>query len=151
MLDLKMVFGCGNNQMPVDFNKNKRTEKRKQQMANVKASFDVTTVEGQMKVFNAQNGASVSLKTLENGMVINAVGVLQYEEMVTSYGANQESTVTTIFSEDGTAYAGVSDTVAKAGEKLIDFIASTGLTQFKVKIIKAKSQRGQEFLNLQLV
>jgi hypothetical protein len=120
-------------------------------MANVKASFDVTTVEGQMKVFNAQNGASVSLKTLENGMVINAVGVLQYEEMVTSYGANQESTVTTIFSEDGTAYAGVSDTVAKAGEKLIDFIASTGLTQFKVKIIKAKSQRGQEFLNLQLV
>ena len=117
----------------------------------VKASFDIATVEGQMKVFNAQNGASVSLKNLENGVVINAVGVLQYEEKIDSYGSDQDATVTVIFSADGESYAGVSDTVAKAGSKLIDFLQMTGLESFNVKIVKAKSSRGQEFLNLQLV
>jgi hypothetical protein len=117
----------------------------------VKASFDITTVDGQMKVFNAQNGASVSLKNLEGGTVIEAVGVLQYEETIDSYGTNQESTVTVIFGADGESYAGVSDTVGKAGSKLIDFLQATKLESFKVKIVKAKSSRGQEFLNLQLV
>lgn len=117
----------------------------------VKASFDITTVEGQMKVFNAQNGASVSLKNLENGTVINAVGVLQYQEKIDSYGSDQEATVTVIFTGDGESYAGVSDTVGKAGDKLIDFLLATKIEAFKVKIVKAKSSRGQEFLNLQLV
>jgi hypothetical protein len=117
----------------------------------VKASFDISTVDGQMKVFNAQNGASVSLKNLDNGTVINAVGVLQYQEKIDSYGSDQDATVTVIFTADGESYAGVSDTVAKAGDKLIDFLQATKLEAFKVKIVKAKSSRGQEFLNLQLV
>lgn len=120
-------------------------------MSKVKASFDITSVEGQMKVFNAQNGASVSLKTLENGTVIEAVGVIQYEEVVNTYGSDTDATITTIFGADGTSYAGVSDTVAKAGEKLIDFLSLTGLESFNVKIIKQKSGKGNEFLNLQLV
>lgn len=120
-------------------------------MSNVKASFDVTTVEGQMKVFNAQNGASVSLKTLENGTVIEAVGVMQYSDKVDTYGAEQDAVITTIFAADGTSYAGVSDTVAKAGEKLIDFLNATGLESFNLKVVKQKSGKGNEFLNLQLV
>lgn len=117
----------------------------------IKASFDLTTVEGQMKAFNAQNGASVSLKTLDNGTVIPAVGVMQYEEKIESYGKEQEAVVTVIFAEDGTSYAGVSDTVAKAGEKLIAFLGTTGLPQFNVKVVKQKSGKGNEFLNIQLV
>lgn len=117
----------------------------------VKASFDITTVAGQMKVFNAQNGASVSLKTLDNGTVIPAVGVMQYEETIDSYGSNQNAIVTVIFAEDGTSYAGVSDTVAKAGDKLIAFLGATGLEQFNVKVLKQKSGKGNEFLNIQLV
>lgn len=120
-------------------------------MTNVKASFDTTTLEGQMKVFNAQNGASMSLKNLDSGMVIPAVGVLQYEEVIESYGKEQNAVVTVIFAEDGTSYAGVSDTVAKAGEKLIAFLQATQVASFNVKIIKAKSGKGNEFLNLQLV
>jgi hypothetical protein len=120
-------------------------------MSNVKASFDITTVEGQMKVFNAQNGASVSLKNLDNGIVIPAVGVMQYDELIESYGKEQNATVTVIFAEDGTSYAGVSDTVAKAGDKLIGFLNATGLTQFNVKVLKQKSGKGNEFLNIQLV
>jgi hypothetical protein len=128
-----------------------RQEKVEIKMTTIKASFDVTTLEGQMKVFNAQNGASQSLKNLESGIVIPAVGVLQYEETIDSYGKEQSAVVTVIFAEDGTSYAGVSDTVAKAGEKLIGFIQATKVASFNVKIVKAKSGKGNEFLNLQLV
>src|SRR6185312_7849549 len=99
-----------------------KLEKVENKMTNtMKASFDLTTVDGQMKAFNAQNGASVSLKNLDNGTVIPAVGVMQYEELIDSYGNEQNATVTVIFAEDGTSYAGVSDTVAKAGDRLIAF------------------------------
>lgn len=118
---------------------------------SIKASFDIQSVEGKMKVFNAQNGASVSLKTLDDGTIIDAVGVLQYPEKVNTYGNEQDAIVTTIFAEDGTAYAGVSDTVAKAGEKLIEFLEATGMEKFKVKVVKQTSSKGNEFLNLQLV
>lgn len=117
----------------------------------VKASFDITTVEGQMKVFNAKNGASVSLKTLEDGTIIDAVAVMQYSDTTDTYGKEQEVVITTIFGADGQSYAGVSDTVAKAGENLIEFLSMTGLQSFKVKFIKQKSSKGNEFLNIQLV
>lgn len=119
---------------------------------SIKASFDVTTLEGQMKVFNAQNGASISMKNVEKDFVINATGVMQYTETIESYGNGaQEAVVTVVFAEDGNSYAGVSDTVAKAGEKLIAFLGATGLESFKVKVVKSKSKADREFLNLQLV
>ncbi len=119
---------------------------------NVKASFDTTTVEGQMAVFNAQNGSSVSLKSLDNGTVIsNVTGVMQYEDKIDSYGNDQEAVITVLFTEEGTSYAGVSDTVAKAGSKLIDFLSATGLPKVSVKLIKQKSGKGNEFINIQLV
>lgn len=120
-------------------------------MAEVRASFDISTLEGQMKVFNAQNGASVSLKNLEHGEVIPAVGVMQYEDKIDSYGKEQNAIITVIFAEDGTSFAGVSDTVAKAGEKLIEFLNVTKVKQFNVKVLKQKSGKGNEFLNIQLV
>jgi hypothetical protein len=120
-------------------------------MSTVKASFDVSTVEGQMRVFNAQNGASKSMKDLDSGTIIESVGVLTYEDTVDSYGKPQEVTITVIFAEDGTSYASVSDTVAKASDKLITFLAATGLEKVKIQIIKEKSKGGNEFLNLQLV
>ena len=120
-------------------------------MSNVKASFDITTIEGQMKVFNAKNGASISMKTLEDGTVIEAVGVMLYSDKVDTYGKEQDAVITTIFAADGTSIAGVSDTVAKAAEGLIDFLEATGLETFKVKITKQNSAKGNEFLNLQLV
>jgi len=117
----------------------------------MKASFDLTTMDGQMKAFNAKNGASVSLKTLTDGTVIECNGVMLYQETVDTYGNEQEATVTTLFATDGTSYAGISDTVSKAAQGLIDFVESTGLETFNVKITKQKSAKGNEFLNLQLV
>lgn len=116
----------------------------------VKATFDVSSLEGKMKVYNAQNGASTSMKTLDSGFVIEAVGVLQYQEKTDEYGKEQDVTVTTIFAEDGSAYSSISETVAGAGEKLIDLVNDLKLDAFKVKVIKQKSQKGNEFLNLNL-
>lgn len=120
-------------------------------MENVKASFDVSTVEGQMRLFNAKNGSSEAMKDVETGTVIDGVGIVQYPEVTDTYGKEQEVTVTVLYAEDGSSYASVSESVAKAGENLIDFLEQTGLDSFKVKIIKATSKGGNEFLNLQLV
>lgn len=120
-------------------------------MSAVKASFDVTTLEGQMKVFNAQNGAGKSLKDFDDNHVIECVGVMQYEDTIDSYGNEQESTITVLFGADGNQYASVSDTVKDAGAKLIDFLSVTGLEEFKVMIRKQRSAKGNVFLNLQLV
>lgn len=117
----------------------------------MKASFDVTTTEGQFKVFNAKSGASVSLKKLEDGELIEINGILQYTDTVDSYGAPTEATITVLFGVDGCTYAGVSDTVAKAGENLIDLMAATGMQTVKIAIIKQKSGKGNEFLNLRAV
>ena len=117
----------------------------------MRASFDTNTTEGQFKAFNAQNGASVSLKTLADGEIIEINGLLQYEDTVDSYGKEQDVTITVLFGTDGNTYAGVSDTVAKAGEKLIDLLVATGLEKINIAIIKAKSGKGNEFLNLRAV
>lgn len=117
----------------------------------VKASFDTTTLEGQMKVFNAQNGASISMKDLPEGTVIEANGVLQYSDSIDTYGADQEGIITVIFANDGNSYASVSAPVAKAAEKLIEFIETSGVETFKVKVVKGQSKAGRDFLNLQLV
>lgn len=120
-------------------------------MTEIKASFDTQSLEGQMRVFNAQNGASVSLKTLESGTVIEVSGVLQYGEKTDTYGQDQDVIVTTLFGVDGSSYAGVSDTVASAGEKLIEFMKVANLEIVKVKIVQQTSSKGNMFLNLQLV
>lgn len=120
-------------------------------MSNVIASFDVSSTEGKIKVFNAQNGSSVSMKNLEDGTVIKVTGVLQYTDKFDTYGREQEGTITVLFSEDGNSYAAVSETVAKAGEKLMDFLSDTGLESVNVKLVKQLSNQGKEFLNLQLV
>lgn len=120
-------------------------------MAEVKATFDTTTLEGKAKIFNAKSGASHSMKDLADGTVIDAIGILQYQDTIESYGKPQEVTVTTLFASDGEIYASVSDTIAKGADDLIDFVGETGVTDFKVKIVKAKSKAGNEFLNLQLV
>lgn len=117
----------------------------------INASFDTSTLEGQMKVFNAQNGASLSMKDLKEGTVIKATGVLQYPEKIDAYGSEQDGLVTVIFASDGKSYASVSAPVAKAAEKLIQFLEFTGVPEVGVMVVKGKSNAGRDFLNLQLV
>lgn len=116
----------------------------------LRSTFDTTTTEGKVRVFNAQNGSSVSLKSMNDGDTIPVNAVLQYEDVVDSYGKPQEVVITVLFAEDGTAFAGVSDTVAKAGDKLIDLFADTGLETINVGVVKQMSGKGNEFLNLRV-
>lgn len=122
------------------------------------ASFDVNTEEGMMKVINAQSGASKSFKTLNDGDVLEIEAVLQYQERVDAYGTKvnketgeiEDSLITTLYATDGTTYAGVSDTISKSAENLIKFMKQFEKEKVYVKIVKAKSGKGNEFLNLQL-
>ena len=115
-----------------------------------KATFDIESREGKIRMFNAKNGSSISMKDLDNGTVLNAIGVLQYMDTVDTYGKPQEVTITTIFTSDGNSYASVSDSVAKAGSNLIDLVNDLGLEEYTVRVIKETSKGGNEYLNLQL-
>lgn len=118
--------------------------------AQVKATFDVTTIEGQIKVFNAQNGTAVSVKDLPAETVIEVNDMIQYQEEVDNYGASQESTVTVLYGTDGNLYASVSATIADAGSKLIDMFTMLSLEKINVKFTKQQSKQGRDFLSMQI-
>lgn len=117
----------------------------------VKASFDTTTKDGAKKVFNAKNGASVSLKSLKPGETIQINAILLHEDTIESYGKPQDVTITTLFGTDGVTYAGVSDTISRGADELIDYMKATGDENVEIQIVKGTSKGGNEFLNLQLV
>lgn len=125
-------------------------------MAEVKkATFDTTTQEGRVKVFNAMNSTSESLKNVEHGHVIQVTDVLIYRDIVDSYGSETESDVVVLFAKDdelGTRlYGSVSKTVSDSADNLIDFIADTGLEEVGVKPITQQSNNGRDFISLQMV
>lgn len=125
-------------------------------MAEVKkATFDTSTQEGKVKVFNAMNSTSESLKNVEHGHVIQVTDVLIYRDIVDSYGAETESDVVVLFAKDdelGTRlYGSVSKTVSDSADNLIDFISDTGLEEVGVKPITQQSNNGRDFISLQMV
>jgi len=122
-------------------------------MSNViKATFDTNTVEGMKKLFNAKTGASTSLKNVESGFQMQVTDVLIYEDEVNNGYANDGvSTITVLFTDDGESYASISPTIAEAGKSLVDFLDVAGDGGVAVKLVKANSSKGQEFLNLQIV
>ena len=125
-------------------------------MAEVKkATFDTSTQEGKVKVFNAMNSTSESLKNVEHGHVIQVTDVLIYRDIVDSYGAETESDVVVLFAKDdelGTRlYGSVSKTVSDSADNPIDFISDTGLEEVGVKPITQQSNNGRDFISLQMV
>lgn len=116
-----------------------------------RASFDINSLEGQVKMFNAQNGGGVSLKDVETGTVIELNGIAQYGDTTSEFGQEQEAVVTCLFGTDGTVYSSISNPVAEAGSKLIDLLGKVELPEFNVKIISQKSKAGRDFLSLQIV
>lgn len=121
-------------------------------MENIKASFDLTTLEGQKRLFNAKNGTSISMKDLPKDNKILVSGVLQYPEITDTYGKEQEVTVTVLFDKvEGVSYASVSDSIADAGISLMNFLENTDVEEIEVRVTKGTSKGGNEFLNLQML
>lgn len=116
-----------------------------------RASFDINSLEGQVKMFNAQNGGGVSLKDVETGTILEVNGIAQYPDKTDQYGQEQDALVTCLFGTDGTVYSSISNPVAEAGSKLIDLLAKVELPEFKVKVITQTSKGGRDFLSLQIV
>lgn len=117
----------------------------------VKANFDLESAEGQIKLFNAQNGGGVSLKDVQSGTVIEVNGIAQYMDKTDQYGQEQDAMVTCLFGTDGVVYSSISAPVAQAGEKLIELLAKIDLPVFNVKVITQTSKGGRDFLSLQIV
>lgn len=117
----------------------------------IKATFDVNTLEGRMKILNAKNAGGASLKTCEDGVIIEAVGIAQYQQESDTYGSMKEETVTAIFTADGNVISAISKTVAEAASEIIDLVKEFNLDSFKVKVSKQKSSKGNEFFSLLLV
>lgn len=116
----------------------------------IKASFDVSTEEGQIRVLNAQAGASQSMKSVEDGKVIPVTAILQYPEKTDEYGKDQDVLVTTLFTDDGEVFSSISETVASSAGRIMDFMKKFNKEVLNVKIVKQKSRNGQEFINLQI-
>ncbi|AAA88475.1 single stranded DNA-binding protein [Bacillus phage vB_BsuP-Goe22] len=116
----------------------------------VKATFDTETLEGQIKIFNAQTGGGQSFKNLPDGTIIEATAIAQYKQVSDTYGDAKEETVTTIFAADGSLYSAISKTVAEAASDLIDLVTRHKLETFKVKVVQGTSSKGNVFFSLQL-
>lgn len=116
----------------------------------VKATFDTESLEGQIKIFNAQTGGGQSFKNLPDGTIIEVTDIAQYKQMSDTYGEAKEETVTTVFAADGSLYSAISKTVAEAASDLIDLVRRHKLETFKVKVVQGTSSKGNVFFSLQL-
>lgn len=121
-------------------------------MQTIKSTFDTQTVEGMTKVFNASNGASVSLKTAI-GEVIEVQDILIYSDIIQGFGGAEphESELVALFTTDGNTYAGVSAVATKAASSLADMMLENKEIKPKITVVKGQSKGGQDFVNLQLV
>lgn len=121
-------------------------------MQTIKSTFDTTSVEGMTKVFNASNGASVSLKAAI-GEVIEVQDILIYSDIIQGFGGSEphEAELVALFTSDGNTYAGVSAVATKAASSLVDMMTANPEISPKITVVKGSSKGGQDFVNLQLI
>ena len=112
------------------------------------ASFDLETIQGKLKALNAKNGAGASLKDIEDGYSFTVTDVMQYKEMVDTYGKEQETVVSALFATDGLVYSSISETVSNVVSDLVEILKDESISQVTVKVVKRNSKQGQEFINL---
>lgn len=112
------------------------------------ASFDLETIQGKLKALNAKNGAGASLKDIEDGFSFTVTDVMQYKEMVDTYGKEQEAVVSALFATDGLVYSSISETVSNIVSDLVEILKDESITEVTVKVVKRNSKQGQEFINL---
>src|SRR5699024_57219 len=123
-------------------------------MENVIAStFDTTTIEGQIKAFNAQNGSATSMKEMEEEQVVTVTDILIHKDEIEQDGKIEEAEITTLYTEgeDGvvTPCATLAATADNSAKALVPLLTQN--EKLNVKVVKAQSKQGQTFLNLQLV
>lgn len=116
--------------------------------AGMVATFDIASPMGQLRVINAKNGSSISMKDLEAGQAIRVKDIFCYKEVVDNYGAEQESVVTVLFNEQGEAFSSISPTVEQVAIELIPLLKSGIFETINCAVVKNKSKQGQEYISL---
>ena len=115
----------------------------------IKATFGTEDLDGQMKVFNAQTGAALSLKHLDSSQPVTVTDIYQYSDHVAEY--DKEMAITVLYTKEHGAVSTISSTITDTASKLIDLMNNMKLDEVVVKVVKSTSGKGNEFFNLAVI
>lgn len=111
----------------------------------IATSFDTSNSEGKIKMINAKGTGARSLNELKSEEVITVTDVMLYSDIVDNYGTEQETIITSLFTEND-VYGSISSTVKEVASELIPLLSD--LEKVDVKVTRTKSKKGQEYLSL---
>ena len=96
-------------------------------------------------MINAKGTGARSLNELKSDEVITVTDVMLYSDIVDNYGTEQDTIITSLFTEND-VYGSISSTVKEVASELIPLLKD--LEQVDVKVTRTKSKKGQEYLSL---
>lgn len=111
----------------------------------IATSFSTEDSQGKIKMINAKGTGAKSLNELKSDEVITVTDVMLYSDVVDNYGTEQETIITSLFTEND-VYGSISSTVKEVASELIPLLKD--LEQVDVKVTRTKSKKGQEYLSL---
>lgn len=111
----------------------------------IATSFSTDDSQGRIKMINAKGTGARSLNELKSDEVITVTDVMLYSDVVDNYGTEQETIITSLFTEND-VYGSISSTVKEVASELILLLKD--LEQVDVKVTRTKSKKGQEYLSL---
>ena len=111
----------------------------------IATSFSTDDSQGRIKMINAKGTGARSLNELKSDEVITVTDVMLYSDVVDNYGTEQETIITSLFTEND-VYGSISSTVKEVASELIPLLKD--LEKVDVKVTRTKSKKGQEYLSL---
>lgn len=111
----------------------------------IATSFSTDDSQGKIKMINAKGTGAKSLNELKSDEVITVTDVMLYSDVVDNYGTEQDTIITSLFTEND-VYGSISSTVKEVASELIPLLKD--LEQVDVKVTRTKSKKGQEYLSL---
>lgn len=111
----------------------------------IATSFSTDDSQGKIKMINAKGTGARSLNELNSDEVITVTDVMLYSDVVDNYGTEQDTIITSLFT-DNDVYGSISSTVKEVASELIPLLRD--LESVDVKVTRTKSKKGQEYLSL---
>lgn len=111
----------------------------------IATSFSTDDSQGKIKMINAKGTGAKSLNELKSDEVITVTDVMLYSDVVDNYGTEQDTIITSLFTEND-VYGSISSTVKEVASELIPLLKD--LEKVDVKVTRTKSKKGQEYLSL---
>lgn len=111
----------------------------------IATSFSTDDSQGRIKMINAKGTGARSLNELKSDEVITVTDVMLYSDVVDNYGTEQDTIITSLFT-DNDVYGSISSTVKEVASELIPLLRD--LESVDVKVTRTKSKKGQEYLSL---